>query len=63
MKTIAAAISARHSHLVRASRSAGEVFAYPGAEESDPGRERSRALAALCIGAGALATLGFYFIF
>jgi hypothetical protein len=63
MKTATAALTARHSHLLRAAQSAGEVFAHAGAEESGAGRERSPVLAALWIGAGALAALSLYLTF
>jgi len=52
--------TARHSHLVRAAHSAGEVFAYTSAEGESRGREGARVAAALWIGVGALAALGLF---
>jgi hypothetical protein len=51
--------AAQNTHLVRAARSAGEVFAYtsPDPDQRQPGRTT---LLVLWIGAGALAALGLF---
>jgi hypothetical protein len=62
MKTAPAAITARHSHLLRAARSAGEAFAC-ASDNSGPAGDRSIALIATWIGAGALAALWMFLIY
>jgi hypothetical protein len=61
MKIAPAATTARHSHLVRAARSAGEAFAY--AADNNPLADRSVALIVTWIGAGALAALGMFLVY
>ncbi len=55
--------AARHTHLIRAAQSAGEVFAYTTVDGERRRRENGRAMTALWIGAGALAALGLYLTF
>lgn len=55
--------AARHTHLVRATRSAGEAFGYTSADPSAPQRRGRVSPTLLWIGAGALAALGLFLSF